>query len=323
MPGAVGTEFKMDKKKKLERKKLTDAPVAGMFTLDAAYAKYKMSRMNGKKAGKVDTLVADQATVRDGSVNGAHVLANESTRSFVARNQKSAVSFIEKESCITEDRSGSDNSESIDSPELQTGASKSGLPQSVSVDRVKNAKGKRKRYKPAESSEEEVAEVPVKAQKLSEEARVWQYVCKRSVFVSPPQQVQKLDQKQTFRSIPAQFGQDVFREKTSKLDVKVDGKVIKVTLTKESLVAQEWLKRQTGKVFGLDLEWQPNRRKGQRDNKVALMQISSDTECLLIQMLFLDSIPSVLIQFLKDPERKIVGVGIHGDTKVSRTQAQT
>ncbi|CAM6088719.1 unnamed protein product [Calypogeia fissa] len=141
---------------------------------------------------------------------------------------------------------------------------------------------------------------------------------KRSVLGLPPN-LPTIPREQDYFMPSIQFGRiNVYEGKTTNVDVVVNGKTIKVTLTKESSVAQDWIMQQRGKCFGLDLEWKPNRRKGQPENKVALMQISSETECLLIQMLFLDSIPSALVRFLKDPARKIAGVGIHEDTKKLR-----
>jgi hypothetical protein len=95
-------------------------------------------------------------------------------------------------------------------------------------------------------------------------------------------------------------------------EIKVSGKKIVVTSTKEGAVAQEWLNRQKGTVFGLDAEWRPSYKKG-TEHKVALLQICGENECLIVQMLYLDVIPRGLVNFLKDPEIKFPGVGIKGD----------
>ncbi|CAM6095243.1 unnamed protein product [Calypogeia fissa] len=193
-----------------------------------------------------------------------------------------------------------------------------------------DAKGKTKRERKehAVNGGDREGPFPVKTQKLSEELLLWPYVAgRRSVLGSPPKRsvlgvppnLPTIAREQDYFMPSIQFGRiNVYEGKTTNVDVVVNGKTIKVTLTKESSVAQDWIMQQRGKRFGLDLEWKPNRCKGQPENKVALMQISSETECLLIQMLFLDSIPSALVRFLKDPERKIAGVGIHEDTKKLR-----
>ncbi|CAM6095242.1 unnamed protein product [Calypogeia fissa] len=331
MPGAVGNGSKMEKKKKARRNKMgaishqSGPAPRGLLTVEEAYSRHQHSVLNGKKSSTIE------AVIRDASGSAAQLVQSASSSSFVVRNETATLASEKtsvcghQESCITEDGSGSDLSEgfeSLSSELFLKGASGNGLPCSAVEGQTK-----RKREEDAVNGGDSEGQLPVKAQKLSEEARVWQYVCKRSVFVSPPQQAKSPFEKDSpfsfgsapLRSVPSRFGKiNVCEEKTTKVDVLVNGKTVKVTVTKESNVAQDWIERQTGKCFGLDLEWQPNRRRGQPDNKVALMQISSETECLLIQMLFLDSIPSALIQFLKDPERKIAGVGIYGDTKKLR-----
>lgn len=46
-----------------------------------------------------------------------------------------------------------------------------------------------------------------------------------------------------------------------------------------------------------------------------LVQICGESECLIIQMLFLDVIPWALVDFLKDPNIVLPGVGVKGDAK--------
>ena len=46
-----------------------------------------------------------------------------------------------------------------------------------------------------------------------------------------------------------------------------------------------------------------------------MVQISGDRECMIVQMLYLDSIPLALVNFLKDPRIMLHGVGISGDAK--------
>jgi hypothetical protein len=62
-------------------------------------------------------------------------------------------------------------------------------------------------------------------------------------------------------------------EKTILSEVTAGAKKLAVTITKEGLVVQEWISRQKGKDFGLDVEWRPNFMKGSSEHKVALLQV--------------------------------------------------
>jgi len=138
-------------------------------------------------------------------------------------------------------------------------------------------------------------------------SRVWRYVCNRAVLVNP-KYVRHSDADQSVDSAqPSRYPNS-----TVVTEIKVSGKKIVVTSTKEGAVAQEWLNRQKGTVFGLDAEWRPSYKKG-TEHKVALLQICGENECLIVQMLYLDVIPRGLVNFLKDPEIKFPGVGIKGD----------
>ena len=67
-------------------------------------------------------------------------------------------------------------------------------------------------------------------------------------------------------------------------------------------------------LLGLDLEWRPNRWPG-ANNPVALLQLAIRSECLLVQMLFLDTMPQSLKSFLESPGVKLGGVGVRGDAE--------
>ena len=62
-------------------------------------------------------------------------------------------------------------------------------------------------------------------------------------------------------------------EKTVLSEVTAGGKQLAVTITKEGRVVQEWILRQKGKDFGLDVEWRPNFMKSSSEHKVALLQV--------------------------------------------------
>lgn len=103
-----------------------------------------------------------------------------------------------------------------------------------------------------------------------EDDRVWKYVCKRAVLVDPKGHI-----RTSFSALEsASPGQTNVRNKKKTIisEVSAAGKSIVVTITKESAVAQDWLLRQQGKVFGLDAEWRPSYTKGS-EHKVALLQV--------------------------------------------------
>eukprot|EP01018_Ginkgo_biloba_P010980 Gb_21005 [translate_table: standard] len=100
---------------------------------------------------------------------------------------------------------------------------------------------------------------------------------------------------------------------TDHTEVTFGERVIGVTVTYDGHVAGTWINQQRGQnIFGLDMEWRPSFRKG-CENKTALLQLCTETSCLIIQLLFADFIPEVLVSFLRDPDVKLVGVGIEND----------
>ncbi|KAI8139973.1 ribonuclease H-like domain-containing protein [Fennellomyces sp. T-0311] len=66
-------------------------------------------------------------------------------------------------------------------------------------------------------------------------------------------------------------------------------------------------------VFGLDMEWQPQFKKGQPQNRVALIQICGHDTILLFQVAKLKCLPSELVRFLNNPRLFKSGVNILGD----------
>ncbi|KAJ7554585.1 hypothetical protein O6H91_06G147300 [Diphasiastrum complanatum] len=150
-------------------------------------------------------------------------------------------------------------------------------------------------------------------EKLLKRDKVWQYVCKRAVLVAPPPDYSskncEIRKELKFQGIA--FENEV---KTGRTSVRVYGREILVTVTCEAAVAQEWLGRQAGQLFGLDVEWKPNRGKGVY-HKNALLQLSGEKECLMMQMLFMHSIPLALVGFLLDSEKRKAGVGVREDAR--------
>lgn len=176
--------------------------------------------------------------------------------------------------------------------------------------RVQLNKKKRKRLEEERLKEttETTCSLVATSESTSVEAhiRVWQYVCNRAVLVDSKYITHSELERESYD------GRSGFANSTVVTEINVAGKKIVVTNTKEGAVAQEWLNRQKGTVFGLDAEWRPSYRKG-TEHKVALLQICGESECLIVQMLYLDMIPRGLVNFLKDPAIKFPGVGIRGD----------
>ncbi|KAG0605006.1 hypothetical protein M758_9G025100 [Ceratodon purpureus] len=178
--------------------------------------------------------------------------------------------------------------------------------------RVKLNKKKRKRLEEerlkesTETTTSSLVATTTETTSVDAHKRVWQYVCNRAVLVDSKY---VRDSELEAEPYDAQSG---FGNNTVVTEIHVAGKKIVVTNTKEGAVAQEWLNRQKGTVFGLDAEWRPSYRKG-TEHKVALLQICGESECLIVQMLYLDVIPRGLVNFLKDPAIKFPGVGVQGD----------
>ena len=93
---------------------------------------------------------------------------------------------------------------------------------------------------------------------------------------------------------------------------------IDVTLASNASQIIVWLekniygKRDIFKSVGLDVEWKPN-KKNQINNKVALIQISTNSSVLLIQMNKLKTIPQPLFDLIVSKDILKVGVGILDD----------
>ena len=66
------------------------------------------------------------------------------------------------------------------------------------------------------------------------------------------------------------------------------------------------------KTVGMDSEWRPVRRRGQRE-RTALLQIASTRGCILCRVKHMTSLPRHLQDVLQDPSVAKVGVGIRND----------
>ena len=97
--------------------------------------------------------------------------------------------------------------------------------------------------------------------------RVWQYVCNRAVLVHWKDIRHSEVETESHDGANPRFGSS-----TVVTEIQVAGRTIVVTNTKEGAVAQQWLNRQKGTIFGLDAEWRPSYTKG-TEHKVALLQV--------------------------------------------------
>jgi len=67
--------------------------------------------------------------------------------------------------------------------------------------------------------------------------------------------------------------------------------------------------------FGFDLEWKPSFKKGQRQNRVALVQLANHETILLIQVSAMKGFPELLKAVLEDSAYIKAGTGIQDDSK--------
>ena len=68
-------------------------------------------------------------------------------------------------------------------------------------------------------------------------------------------------------------------------------------------------------AIGLDIEWRPTFVAGQPRNKVALLQLSSMTRCMLIPLRHIKSLPPSLASLLASPRVYKVGCGVVDDAR--------
>ena len=72
-------------------------------------------------------------------------------------------------------------------------------------------------------------------------------------------------------------------------------------------------------VLGIDVEWRPTFVAGQAPHKVALVQISSATECVLVPVKHLRRLPPSLSRLLANPQVWKVGCGVGEDARKLET----
>ncbi|GAB2227900.1 hypothetical protein Droror1_Dr00009728 [Drosera rotundifolia] len=104
--------------------------------------------------------------------------------------------------------------------------------------------------------------------------------------------------------------------------VDLDGTTIRTTVTSSASIVTTWItsilhihrRRLHRLVVGLDIEWRPNHSPYHR-NPVATLQLCVGRICLVYRILYANSIPRSLIEFLGDSDFTFVGVGIGSDVE--------
>jgi hypothetical protein len=97
-------------------------------------------------------------------------------------------------------------------------------------------------------------------------------------------------------------------------EVEILGQKVMVTVASKGATVEKWLNGRKEVVkYGLDIEWRPTFQKGDY-HYAALLQLSHEGCCLLIQLQFIDKLPESLKTLLADPSIMKGGVGIMADT---------
>lgn len=85
---------------------------------------------------------------------------------------------------------------------------------------------------------------------------------------------------------------------------------VMVTVASKGATVERWLEgRKEAAKWGLDIEWRPTFQKGDY-HYAALLQLSLEDCCLLVQLQIIDTLPVSLKRLLADPNIMMGGVGI-------------
>ncbi|CAM6040863.1 unnamed protein product [Sphagnum compactum] len=99
-----------------------------------------------------------------------------------------------------------------------------------------------------------------------------------------------------------------------KIEIEVLGKKVLVTIAASAAAVENWLHAHGGESkYGLDIEWRPTFQRGDY-HAAALLQLSLEKVCLLIQLRFIEVLPASLQRLLADPNIMLGGVSIKADT---------
>ncbi|GKE54259.1 Werner syndrome-like exonuclease, partial [Tanacetum coccineum] len=96
--------------------------------------------------------------------------------------------------------------------------------------------------------------------------------------------------------------------------VKYDGKTIETTVTNQGAVAEEWVSEillvhsdNKNPVVGLDIKWDDSPDE-LVSNKCSVLLLCIETKCLILQLLYMDTIPETIKSFLMNSKFTFMGV---------------
>ncbi|KAL8138884.1 LOW QUALITY PROTEIN: hypothetical protein V2J09_004885 [Rumex salicifolius] len=96
-------------------------------------------------------------------------------------------------------------------------------------------------------------------------------------------------------------------------------RTIRVTVTANRYTVANWIRgvnniygRRNIVIVGLDVEWRPNRFRGE-NNPAATLQLCVGNRCLIVKLIHIDNFPPSLWRFLRNPTYMFAGVGIAND----------
>ncbi|KAM7478706.1 hypothetical protein LguiA_026919 [Lonicera macranthoides] len=104
--------------------------------------------------------------------------------------------------------------------------------------------------------------------------------------------------------------------------VNFSGAAIQVTVADKVAQVNKWVREVRARhntngetmIVGLDCEWKPKTIRSM-SNKTATMQLCVGTNCLILQMFYVDYLPQSIKCFLSDPRITFVGVEV-GDNVI-------
>ncbi|KAF8018312.1 hypothetical protein BT93_H3261 [Corymbia citriodora subsp. variegata] len=116
-----------------------------------------------------------------------------------------------------------------------------------------------------------------------------------------------------------------FDPATSKYKVTYDGRTIETTVTDKATVVEQWIREtlslhtESPTIVGLDIEWRPHVIRSM-SNKTATLQLCIDKRCLIVQLFYIDYVPELLKDFVRNPNLTFVGVEVDGDVDKLRVE---
>lgn len=95
---------------------------------------------------------------------------------------------------------------------------------------------------------------------------------------------------------------------------------VKATYTTDPVEAEAWLRNNVIDVnetaLGFDMEWKPQfvkKKLGGKENRTAVLQLSTETSCLVLHIIHIKAFPRYLVDIIGNPDVAKVGCGITQD----------